>query len=80
MSSKYVIFDLDDTLVYEIDYLKSAYRAIASLVVSEAVATERLYKQMICEYQEGRNAFEYVAKFHISVWNNYCRFIETISL
>lgn len=63
MSSKYVIFDLDDTLVCEIDYLKSAYRAIASLVVSEAVATERLYKQMICEYQEGRNAFEYVAKY-----------------
>ena len=27
-----VIFDLDDTLYKEIDYLKSAYREIASLV------------------------------------------------
>ena len=63
MSSKYVIFDLDDTLVYEIDYLKSAYRAIASLVISDKIATERLYEQMFCEYQEGRNAFEYVTKY-----------------
>lgn len=32
MKNKYIIFDLDDTLTYEIDYLKSAYYEIASKI------------------------------------------------
>lgn len=59
MSSKYVIFDLDDTLMYEIDYLKSAYRAIASLV--DKKNAEYLYEEMFSIYQQEGNAFEYVS-------------------
>jgi putative hydrolase of the HAD superfamily len=42
MKDKYFIFDLDDTLVYELDYLKSAYKEIAL-----SLEDEKLFYQML---------------------------------
>jgi len=56
MRSKYVIFDLDDTLVYEFEYLKSAYREIAEYLDSEN--SEQLYDDMLAMYMDGKNVFE----------------------
>lgn len=55
MISKYVIFDLDDTLVYEIEFLKSAFKEIA-----ERLEPERdleLYEEMFSFYEKKVNVF-----------------------
>lgn len=56
MKSKYIIFDLDDTLVYEIDFLKSAYKEIADIL--EPVKSQTLYDEMCALYQKKENVFE----------------------
>ena len=63
---KVVCFDLDDTLFKEIDFLKSAYREIASYAVCQCtgasgsvqVLEEKAYEVMLEAYQSGKNAFE----------------------
>lgn len=56
MKSKCVVFDLDDTLCYEIDYLKSAYREIAALLPNDE------YEKMLLKFENGENVFEYLEK------------------
>lgn len=56
MISKYVIFDLDDTLVYEIEFLKSAYKEIAGTVEPER--SQALYEEMYTLYEKKENVFE----------------------
>lgn len=56
MKNKYIVFDLDDTLTYEIDFLKSAYRDIAL-----SLNKENLYEIMFDKYQKGENVFEYLS-------------------
>lgn len=58
MKTKYVIFDLDDTLIYEIDFLKSAYREIASTLDN----TKDIYGDMIYRFNNGQNVFEYLVQ------------------
>lgn len=61
-----VVFDLDDTLCKEIDYLKSAYREIASYAALQCTGTNvpvqvleaKAYEAMLRAYQVGENAFE----------------------
>ena len=53
MSDCICCFDLDDTLYKEIDFLKSAYREIASSVGRLDIAD-----QMVTWYDEGKNVFE----------------------
>lgn len=60
MKNKYVIFDLDDTLFYEIDYLRSAYLEIAGFINSKN--QKSLYDQMLNWYNEGLNVFSIVQK------------------
>lgn len=65
---KVVVFDLDDTLYKEIDFLKSAYRHIASLVSNAQVSKEEVYQLMWETYQQKGNAFEAAVKtfgFHL---------------
>lgn len=62
MKPKYIVFDLDDTLTYEIDYLKSGFQEIASQICSEKEKAAKLYEQMLAVYQEGGNAFAYVCR------------------
>lgn len=55
MKSKYIIFDLDDTLMYEIDYLKSAYLEIAELL--DQNNQHQLYQEMMSWYNEKKDVF-----------------------
>lgn len=61
-----ICFDLDDTLYKEIDYLKSAYLAIAASAVSKYAESKgdmihliaTAYRRMLETYYKGQNAFE----------------------
>ncbi len=65
MKSKVVVFDLDDTLYQEIDYLKSAYRYIA-----DKIGFAEAYDDMLKWYYHGENAFENViAKYHVDTYD-----------
>lgn len=55
MSSKTIVFDLDDTLVKEIDFLKSAFFEIASVIENEGYS---LYQQMMVWYFDKENVFQ----------------------
>ena len=61
MMNDYVfVFDLDDTLYKEIDFLKSAYRYIASKVDKDN--SSRLYKKMLEDYYSGENVFQLLSQ------------------
>lgn len=68
---KVVCFDLDDTLYKEIDYLKSAYREIASYAAQMCTDTSqpvhvleiKAYEAMMEAYQSGKNAFQVLNLF-----------------
>lgn len=55
MNTKYIIFDLDDTLVSELSYLKSAYLEIAKKVDPEGY--DELYHHMLSWYHNKKNVF-----------------------
>jgi putative hydrolase of the HAD superfamily len=55
MSNITIVFDLDDTLVKEIDFLKSAFFEIASAIESDGYS---LYNQMMVWYLEKENVFQ----------------------
>lgn len=57
-----VIFDLDDTLFKEIDYLKSAYREIAAKLAETGIANA--YGQMMQWRNEGVNVFEAISSHY----------------
>ncbi len=52
------VFDLDDTLFYEIDYLKSAYQEIAETLKPQN--SFELYDIMLQKYNLGENVFEFL--------------------
>lgn len=54
MKTKTIVFDLDDTLVKEIDFLKSAFNEIAIFVDSQ---NKDLYPQMLKWYAQKENVF-----------------------
>ena len=64
--TRIVCFDLDDTLYKEMDYLQSAYRAIARYAAdlcrgcsdSPMVLSAKVYGAMLAAYRKGDNAFE----------------------
>ena len=58
MRNKYFIFDLDDTLVSEIDYLKSAYRNISK----KFDGGEILYNQMLEKYYNKEDVFLWLSE------------------
>lgn len=60
MKNKYVIFDLDDTLTYEINYLKSAYLEIAKKIDQDNFRV--LNKEMLLWYENKENVFEILAQ------------------
>ncbi len=55
-----VVFDLDDTLYNEIDYLKSAYTEIASHLDHEH--WKSLYAEMFSLYRNQQDVFSFLAK------------------
>lgn len=68
MKDKYVIFDLDDTLFYEIDYLKSAYKEIAYRLDNHN--SEGLAKEMYEWHGNGKNVFELLVERYLTVSKN----------
>ena len=52
-----VVFDLDDTLYKEIDYLRSAYRYIAAQLAGDDAEREEIFGALCGAYKEGRDAF-----------------------
>lgn len=54
-----IVFDLDDTLMYEIDYLQSAFWEIAQRIEQKS---ELLYRQMIEWFQQKENVFLHIEK------------------
>lgn len=59
MKDKYIVFDLDDTLAQELDFLKSAYANIANII---GAANADFYHQMLSFYEQGLNVFDEVVK------------------
>lgn len=62
MMSATVVFDLDDTLVKEIDYLKSAFKAIAAKV--DSAKNDSLFNQMLLWYQNKENVFQNIESLY----------------
>ncbi|GGD10360.1 HAD family hydrolase [Hyunsoonleella pacifica] len=62
-SKKAVVFDLDDTLYKEIDYLKSAFKSI-SVKLSEEVGihSDLVYKNMLSLYYNDKDVFNSILK------------------
>ena len=61
MIEKIIVFDLDDTLYKEIDFLKSAFKAIATTISDRNTELgNSIYSLMLTEYQNGQNAFKKV--------------------
>lgn len=56
---KVFVFDLDDTLYKEVDYLKSAFREIASFLESNYGLSD-VYDRLLEYWQNGENAFEHI--------------------
>lgn len=56
--SRVVVFDLDDTLYKEQDYLQSAYCEIAAVVESRYGVSRDIYDQMLHWWQKGDNVFQ----------------------
>ncbi|MCX6327611.1 MAG: HAD family hydrolase [Bacteroidia bacterium] len=57
-SGTFFVFDLDDTLYSEIDFLKSAYKSIAFEI--EPKSHVLLFKDMFEVFKSGGNTFEYL--------------------
>lgn len=59
MMPKYrvVVFDLDDTLYKEVDFLKSAYREIAERAEKEWGCPANIYQKMMFWREKGENVF-----------------------
>ena len=53
-----VVFDLDDTIYKEIDFLKSAYRQIAAHLAAQI--GKDIYQEMLQLYEEKQNVFEVI--------------------
>lgn len=64
---KVIVFDLDDTLYKEIDFLKSAYKEIA-WVLEQKYRLNGIYDYLLASYYRGDNVFDTVNKaFDIQV-------------
>ncbi|WP_400078933.1 HAD family hydrolase [Winogradskyella sp. R77965] len=55
-----IVFDLDDTLYNELDYLKSAYQSIAKSL--DADGWKQLYSKMFSMYRSNINVFEILSE------------------
>lgn len=61
MSNTTIVFDLDDTLVKEIDFLKSAFFEIANSIETEGFS---LYHQMLVWYFDKENVFQKLVQLY----------------
>lgn len=60
-----VVFDLDDTLYKELDFLKSGFRAVSRHAATlTGIEAESLYSEMMAARQRGENAFDTLHSRH----------------
>lgn len=59
MNKKYIVFDLDDTLYYELDFLQSAYKEIAETLSKENA--DELHQKMFSMYENKNDVFEFLS-------------------
>lgn len=82
MNKKYIVFDLDDTLFYEQDFLVSAYREIA--VFASENDAESVHQKMLEFYRKKQDTFAYIAsKYNIpkdDLLNMYRSHVPSVSL
>ena len=65
MNSTTLVFDLDDTLVKEIDFLKSAFKEIALFLEP---SDKKLFEEMFHLYLQKKNVFEFLSqKYKVDV-------------
>ncbi|MBC7830311.1 MAG: HAD family hydrolase [Chitinophagaceae bacterium] len=64
-SKSFFIFDLDDTLFSELDFLKSAYSNISSKLA--VTLNLDIYEQMMNKYQNKENVFEWLIEKYQSL-------------
>jgi putative hydrolase of the HAD superfamily len=68
MDKKVVVFDLDDTLFYEIDFLHSAFKEIAKKIAfGTEIKESEVYNEMIDLYTAKQNVFETITKKYDTV-------------
>lgn len=68
MSDICIVFDLDDTLYKEINYVKSAYRYIATVLSKKGFHADEIYSCLLSSFSNGKNAFEEInKKFNIDI-------------
>lgn len=60
MKDEVIVFDLDDTLYNEIDFLKSAFKEISLLVASDTYL--KTYQKMLDLYYSGNDVFDYIVE------------------
>lgn len=65
-SKTFLVFDLDDTLFQELDYLKSAYAHISSKVA--APQQEAVYQNMLKKYTNRENVFQWLVNEYESTF------------
>jgi putative hydrolase of the HAD superfamily len=69
MNKKSIIFDLDDTLYNEIDYLKSAYKEIAATIAKKSSGIfneENIYNDLCFFYAQKKDTFlEVIEKYNL---------------
>ncbi len=58
--STVIVFDLDDTLYNELDFLKSAYKAISIQIAQDGY--KELYALMLSLYRSKQNVFKYLTE------------------
>jgi putative hydrolase of the HAD superfamily len=80
-NKKIVIFDLDDTLYKEIEFLKSAFSEISNLLATELnISSKRVFNKMMRFYYNKENVFDrtirsfnstYKTDFLLSAYRNH---------
>lgn len=59
-SNTAIVFDLDDTLYNELDYLKSAYKELAERL--EPDSSSQLFSEFFSRYRNKQNVFEHISE------------------
>ncbi|HVG14942.1 MAG TPA: HAD family hydrolase [Chitinophagaceae bacterium] len=67
--NSFFVFDLDDTLFMEIDFLKSAFRHISTKLASHI--GKDIYEEMLAKYYKKENVFQWMLDHHKESLNNF---------
>lgn len=71
--NKCIVFDLDDTLVYEVDFLKSAFIEISNFIAP--LSSNLLFNKMISWYLNGQNVFDELLNLYPELVNDDLLFV-----